>query len=591
MTTFPMIRVKKSNEHMLSDVFKILVLYHLPLWIEDPLWILRFLLLVAFGGLIEFISSLIRYKKLWCGASGAITAAIISLLTVGTPLWGQLIGIAIALIIGKQIWGGTGKNILNPALVGLVPVMLLFDLSLPQFAPSLWYLPAMLIGLLFLKVRPFAGLGYITGMLIGLSMNHDLSPWSIVTYGVLFWGCIIVTDPVTVTKNRVAGSAAGFLAGFGGMVFSAVPAAVPIAILLMNLFSEVVETAAGKNKEERKARLKLSKAVHGKNYNKELIDLVPNVSLETLSDTEADMLTGEKILRLLKESELFGMGGAAFPTFRKLQTLLSGKEDKYFIINGVECDPGLIHDAWLLRNYSQELQKGINLIRKCVSFQEIYLAVKDTEGLSYPDDIKLHKVRDLYPIGAERILIADVLGRQLTSHEIPCEHGILVLNVQTVYSVYEAIYHRKNENTRLLTVADLKQRTAQVVKVKLGMKIRDIMDAVYPGTVNMFVGGGMMQAYLAEEDSVVDRTVNFIATGDYPSFKESPQCSKCGSCSKYCPSGLKVNLIADLVDLGKTRETEKYSVSDCIGCGSCSYICPAGRNLAARVKTAKNSVG
>ncbi|MBP1755660.1 MAG: hypothetical protein H6Q59_2058, partial [Firmicutes bacterium] len=92
MTTFPMLRVKRSNEHMLSDVFKILALYHLPLWIENPMGILRFILLVAVGGLIDFLFSLVRYKKLWCCASGTVTAAILSLLTVGAPLWGQLMG-------------------------------------------------------------------------------------------------------------------------------------------------------------------------------------------------------------------------------------------------------------------------------------------------------------------------------------------------------------------------------------------------------------------------------------------------------------------------------------------------------------------
>ena len=99
-----------------------------------------------------------------------------------------------------------------------------------------------------------------------------------------------------------------------------------------------------------------------------------------------------------------------------------------------------------------------------------------------------------------------------------------------------------------------------------------------------------MQAYLSDEDAVIDHSVNWIATGTYPSYKESPQCSKFGNCIKSCPSGLKVNLIADLVDQGRVEETEKFYVSECISCGSCSYSCPAGRNLAARVKTAKNSL-
>jgi electron transport complex protein RnfC len=212
------------------------------------------------------------------------------------------------------------------------------------------------------------------------------------------------------------------------------------------------------------------------------------------------------------------------------------------------------------------------------------------EDLNYSDYIKRYQVKDLYPMGAERILISEILGNQLENKQIPAAQGILVLNVQTVFAIYQSVYLQRVIDTRILTVADLRGRTAEVVRVRLGMKLRDIMDVVCPGAVNIFAGGGMMQAYLSEEDAVVDQSVNWIATGTYPSYKESPQCSKCGNCIKSCPSGLKVNLIADLVDQDRVEETEKFYVSECISCGSCSYSCPAGRNLAARVKTAKNSL-
>jgi Na+-translocating ferredoxin:NAD+ oxidoreductase subunit C len=230
------------------------------------------------------------------------------------------------------------------------------------------------------------------------------------------------------------------------------------------------------------------------------------------------------------------------------------------------------------------------LLIRCFKFKEIYLAVQDMTDLSVPEYIKLHPVKDLYPGGAERILISEILGRTLDHKQIPAAQGILVLNVQTVLAIYRAVYRNEKADTRIITVADLRGRTANIVRVKLGMKLREIMDSVYPAAVNLFAGGGMMQAYLADDEAVVDQTVNWIGTGNYPSYKESPQCSKCGHCIMSCPSGLKVNLIADLVDQGKADETEKFYVSECIGCGSCSHSCPAGRNLAARVKIAKNAV-
>ena len=99
-----------------------------------------------------------------------------------------------------------------------------------------------------------------------------------------------------------------------------------------------------------------------------------------------------------------------------------------------------------------------------------------------------------------------------------------------------------------------------------------------------------MQSFYVQEDAVIDKSVNFIATADYPKFKESPQCSQCGECISNCPAGLRVNKIAELVDRGRMNEAFRYHPEECIGCGSCSYSCLAGRNLASRVQAAKEKL-
>jgi len=313
-----------------------------------------------------------------------------------------------------------------------------------------------------------------------------------------------------------------------------------------------------------------------------------------ISDEQKEMeqLSADFILERIKTNKVFGMGGAAFSAYQKLMTVIAAKDKKkYLIINGVECDPGLIHDTWILRNHNEEIQKGVALLHTCINFQLVYLAVKDKEGINYLDQIEIHQVPKSYPMGAEKILIKEVLKQQIPYDQLPAANGILVLNVQTVYAIYQAVMQNKQAVTRYLTVANLKAKKAKVVKVSLGMKIKEVMDAVYPGVINIFAGGGMMQAHLTEEDDIVDNQVNFLATGIFSTYKESPQCSKCGACSRSCPIGLKVNLIADLVDQGKLRDTTKFHPDECIGCASCSYSCLAGRNLAVRVKMAKDEMG
>jgi electron transport complex protein RnfD len=62
----------------------------------------------------------------WTGKGGAIadgSATITGLLLglslpAGFPLWMTALGAAFAIVFGKQVWGGLGQNVFNPALVG-----------------------------------------------------------------------------------------------------------------------------------------------------------------------------------------------------------------------------------------------------------------------------------------------------------------------------------------------------------------------------------------------------------------------------------------------------------------------------------------
>lgn len=586
MNTFPLIRTKWSNEHIMTALFAILILYHIPQWSNNPKELPGFILLTLAGLAMDAAANIIRYRRMWCCVSAAVTAAIISLLTPGIPLWKQLIGLAAALVFGKYIWGGTGKNKINPAMLGLLIIMVFSDIPYPFFPASYLLLPAVILGLPFLMLRPFAGLGFLFGALLVLFLDHESSLEGLLQNGVFFWSCVVLTDPVTVTRNKWVGSAAGFVAGFIAMYLNFDAWIFITVIFAVNLFSLIIDSRTVK-----KHGLKPGIAIPEMFSRKEakLIDLTEENGMLEEAELGIEELSAEEVIRTLKHNEVFGMGGAAYPAYKKLSAVLSsGADSKYLIINAVECDPGLIHDYYILNHFSEELQKGIKVLNNCVGFTSIHLAVKEADGLKLQEDILIHKVSGQYPAGAEKILIREILKQQLGRDQIPASLGILVLNVQTVLAVYHAIYLNKPADSRFLTVTNLKDRTARVVRVQLGMKLQDVMNAVYPGAGRLFAGGGVMQAYSADEEAVVDKNINFIAVGMLPRYKESPQCSQCGNCVAHCPAGLPVNKIADLVDEGKLADALKYGPSECISCGSCSYSCLAGRNLCEKVKAVKN---
>jgi Na+-translocating ferredoxin:NAD+ oxidoreductase RnfC subunit len=301
--------------------------------------------------------------------------------------------------------------------------------------------------------------------------------------------------------------------------------------------------------------------------------------------------TPEEILQIIHDSKVLGLGGAGYPAFTKIKSVINSKaKKKYFIINCVECDPGLVHDHWLVRNFPGEICEGIELIRSLENFESVIVAVKDRKGINFPKDILLKSVPNYYPAGAERILIKEVIGKTLFFDQFPSSQGILVLNIQTVYSIYNAVYGNKHDKSRYLTVANLKEGKSQVVKVSSDTLVNEIAGSLYPGEMPVFRGGGLMQACMAEDGDKVGENTNFIAIGEFPRYKESLVCSKCYECVKNCPAGLNVCKIANLVDEERYGLLFNYVPQKCISCGSCSYVCLAGRNLSSRVKKAKDYV-
>jgi Na+-transporting NADH:ubiquinone oxidoreductase subunit B len=68
------------------------------------------------GGICEAIFSTIRRHEINEGF--LVTGMLIPLtLPPSLPLWQAAIGTAFGVVIGKEIFGGVGKNFLNPALV------------------------------------------------------------------------------------------------------------------------------------------------------------------------------------------------------------------------------------------------------------------------------------------------------------------------------------------------------------------------------------------------------------------------------------------------------------------------------------------
>ena len=73
-------------------------------------------------------------------------------------------------------------------------------------------------------------------------------------------------------------------------------------------------------------------------------------------------------------------------------------------------------------------------------------AIKDEDGMT------IHLLADIYPMGEERAVVRESLGIELETTQLPSAANAVVLNVETLARITEAIDERKPCFSKNLTV-------------------------------------------------------------------------------------------------------------------------------------------
>ncbi|MBN1766563.1 MAG: RnfABCDGE type electron transport complex subunit D, partial [Sedimentisphaerales bacterium] len=133
----------------------------------------------AVGGTIEVLFGIIRKEEINEGF--LVTGLLFPLVLPPTlPLWITAVGIAFGVIVGKELFGGTGRNLFNPALVGRC----FLGLAYPREMSAEWLRPGSgITGNLFRYVSG-ADVDAVTGATpLGMAKSGE---WASITD--LFWG-------------------------------------------------------------------------------------------------------------------------------------------------------------------------------------------------------------------------------------------------------------------------------------------------------------------------------------------------------------------------------------------------------------------
>jgi len=294
MMAAPHLRSEDNVRKIMLDV--LIALSPAAVWavVSFGLKALALILVCTLGAeALEFIvMRFVRQKKSFrSDLSGSVTGLLLALnLSVSVEWWQALIGVFVAIVIAKAVFGGLGKNFFNPALVGRVFLLISFPVQmttwfnpfdmqttatpmaiLKQGAPRVFSLQEMFLGtipgsigevsalllllgfgwlLLRKRVAPFIPIAYVGTVAIMASIFYAVNPgfgsplYHIfgggLMLGALFMATDMVTSPMSIKGHIIFGIGCGavtmIIRLFGGY-----PEGVSFAILVMNAFVPLID--------------------------------------------------------------------------------------------------------------------------------------------------------------------------------------------------------------------------------------------------------------------------------------------------------------------------------------------------------------
>lgn len=254
------------------------------------------------GGFWEVLFAMVRGHEV---NEGFFVTSILFTLTLppSVPLWQVALGISFGVVIGKEVFGGTGKNFLNPALTGRAFLFFAYPASMSgnavwtavdgysgatalsiaasegidgltsQLTWSNAFLGhiqgsvgetstlAILIGGVALLIMGIASLRIVLGVALGVVLttfiysalgDASTNPmfsipfyWHFVVGGLAFGMFFMATDPVSASMTNTGKWLFGALIGFMVITIRVVNPAFPegmmLAILFANLFAPLID--------------------------------------------------------------------------------------------------------------------------------------------------------------------------------------------------------------------------------------------------------------------------------------------------------------------------------------------------------------
>ena len=315
-------------------------------------------------------------------------------------------------------------------------------------------------------------------------------------------------------------------------------------------------------------------------------------------------------LQAVRESGVVGLGGAAFPTWAKLNEATNPdyKVDTV-LINAAECEPYITSDHRMMLAHADLIDDGIEYMRKYMSEYLGDATYKICIEKNKPDAIKvlkekfadkpyvvIHELNAIYPQGAKQVMLYNATGRVAIAGKRFPSFGALIINVSTLAKTAEYLNTGMPLVERIVTVDGPAVKKPGNFIAPIGTSIRTLLELTETDLEKVgkvVIGGPMNGNATVSVDSPIVKVSNCILAFDEKraTLPEPSACIRCGRCMEKYPVDINIGAVESAMKIKNDEKKEAAlidtGVRQCVDCGCCSYVCPAHRPLLATNQDAK----
>ncbi|WP_061035815.1 MULTISPECIES: electron transport complex subunit RsxC [Vibrio] len=313
--------------------------------------------------------------------------------------------------------------------------------------------------------------------------------------------------------------------------------------------------------------------------------------------------SADALIDVIRLAGISGMGGAGFPTAKKIQSGIARTE--ILIVNAAECEPYITADDKLMQEHAGELIQGIEIVEHILKPKLTIIGIEDNkpaaikalEQAAMNKDIVIRVIPTKYPSGGEKQLIKILTNKEVPSGAIPADIGILVQNVGSLYSIKRAVIDGEPVVNRIVTLTGKTFKQPRNVWTLLGTPVQALLDEFgYKADKKLqrlIMGGPMMGFTLPHAQVPITKTANCILAPkrrEIASDQYEMECIRCSQCAEACPASLLPQQLQWYAKSQEYEKLEELNLKDCIECGACAFVCPSEIPLVQYYRQAKAEI-